>query len=181
MKLKLNALYGEEQDFQFEVTQEWLVALLQSDVEQDTIESQIYAAKGPMNMQVWVHRNEEDVFFRASLVGDVHCMCVRCLEYFQYPLELAFQGIFITPDQHSNEEPDDPFTYFFDGDEIDFAQPVRENLFLELPNNPSCEMVQEECTGEPLQTEDVSLESDDDSSIDPRWAALQQIKSSLKN
>ena len=180
MKLKLNALYGEEQDFQFDVTQEWIENLLKADVSDDSVESELYSANGPMSMEVSVHRNEEDVFFRASLSGAIKCMCVRCLETFDFPLELQFQGIFITPDENSGDEPDDPYTYFFDGDEIDFTQPVRENIFLELPNNPTCELVLDECIGESYRSKDEAPEPEQDTRVDPRWAALQQIKSSLK-
>ncbi len=181
MKLKLNALYAEEQHFQWEVSQEWIKELLQSDVDEGSVEAELYAASGPMDMQVWVHRNDEDVFFRATLTGEIKCMCVRCLEFFGFPVSLELQGIFIMPEHDSYETPDEPFTYFYDGGEIDFSQPVRENIFLEIPQNPSCEMVLDSCVGEPLKAiEEQTSEADEETTIDPRWAALQELKSSLK-
>lgn len=180
MKLKLTALTEEEQHHKWELSSPWLQELFLADVAHDAVESQLYKPHGSMNLQVWVYRNEKEAFFRARLEGKIQSLCVRCLEELPFPVTLTFDGLFVPNQEHLTEESEDPCCYYHDGDSIDFTQPVRENIFLHLPFSPSCLTLEVPCIGTPLHTEEESSASAENSKpIDPRWAALAQIKSSL--
>lgn len=179
MKIKLTMLSEEEQSHRWDLSLAWLEELFLADVQKQSVEAELYKPVAAMSLQVWVYRNEKEVFFRAKLGGQLQSMCVRCLENLPFPLDLSFEGLFIPNEQHSVEEPEDSFCYYHDGDSIDFTQPVRENVFLHLPFSPSCLTLEVPCIGTPLQAEDDMVEkTPDGQSIDPRWAALLNVKSS---
>jgi uncharacterized protein len=63
----------------------------------------------------------------------------------------------------------------FQGDEIDLTPIIRQDLILALPMNPSCaDGDKDACQYESYQG------SNDEPSIDPRWAALADLKKKLK-
>ncbi|TNE48532.1 MAG: DUF177 domain-containing protein [Deltaproteobacteria bacterium] len=180
MKLKLVTLAEEEQHYHWDVSEEWVGSMLTADVEADSVEAEMFGPHGPLSYDAWVHRNEDEVFFRATLTGAINAMCVRCLESFEFPLKLDFRGMFLVPEDSDFEEPGDPYCYYFDGEELDFSKPLHENVFLTLPHSPKCEMFLDTCVGESiLDSEDAPVDEPEASSLDPRWAALQQIKDNL--
>lgn len=180
MKLKLMNLSEEEQHYHWDVTEEWVKSMLGEDVDPDSVEGKLFKADGSLSYDAWIHRNEEEVFIRADLTGSLQAMCVRCLESFAFPLKLDFRGMFLVPEPDDNEESDDPYCYFFDGKELDFSKPLRENIFLSLPHSPKCEMFLDDCVGKSILDDNASDDSEpEEPALDPRWAALQQIKNNL--
>ena len=109
-------------------------------------------------------------------------VCSRCLEEveqtFSGELVLAFQA----PPENLPEEveldQEDLDVSFLDGDEIDLAQAVREELSLGLPMAPVC---REDCQGlcskcgKPLREGACQCSAP---TVDPRWAKLAQLKES---
>jgi uncharacterized metal-binding protein YceD (DUF177 family) len=95
---------------------------------------------------------------------------------------LEFGGIFILRSDETVPEPEDPGHYFYSNEELDFGQPLLENIFLELPSNPTCQSL----SGQPCPHElDETLEKDEKEfeaskpKLDPRWEALKKIRESM--
>ena len=77
--------------------------------------------------------------------------------------------------------PDDSEAYVIDNDQINLLPMVRENLLLAVPLGPLC---REDCPGFcPHCGKDLSESecSCDNIVVDPRWAALETLKGSLKD
>lgn len=181
MKIKLNDLIGEEQAYDWEVPSSWVSEALASDAEGDELEAELFEADGALSYAVSVYRNEQDVFYRATLSGGVTGTCVRCLEKLAVPMELEWGGMYCVPGPDDAEEPDDPSHYFYNGEEMDFGLALKEQMFLNLPLNPTCEQFGEECGWEPEPAHRGEGFEDPDAAnkVDSRWAALLKIKEDM--
>jgi uncharacterized protein len=87
------------------------------------------------------------------LAGDVKTVlelrCSRCLEDFEWPVDLAFDLRYQPHSTNTGEgereiEEDDLSTAFYDNDEIDLGQLMCEQFFLSLPMKPLCS---DDCRG----------------------------------
>ncbi|MFN8052939.1 MAG: DUF177 domain-containing protein [Acidimicrobiales bacterium] len=97
--------------------------------------------------------------------------CRRCLDRVSGPLEVDVAEVF-------EDHPTEGETYPISGDHIDLEPMVRELAILGLPINPLCS---EACAGPipdvlPVVVED---ESEAEAALDPRWAALDALRSDL--
>jgi uncharacterized protein len=107
-------------------------------------------------------------------------VCSRCLEEMEYPfsgdLVLAFQAPPTGLPSEVELEEEDMDVSFLEGDEIDLAQAVREELSLGLPMAPLCG---EDCPGlcprcgQPLRNGACKCGP---APVDPRWAKLASLK-----
>ena len=75
--------------------------------------------------------------------------CSRCLEPFSWPVDASFDLVYNPRAMNSGEEEreieeEDLATGFYDNDEIDLAQLMREQFYLALPMKPLCV---EDCLG----------------------------------
>ncbi len=105
--------------------------------------------------------------------------CRRCLDVISEPLEIDLAVSFLA----NVSEDDDADAYPMDGDIIDVGEVVREELMLALPLTPLCA---DGCAGADPERFPTSIEtdsstadgdeSDDDPPIDPRWAALSELR-----
>lgn len=121
---------------------------------------------------------------KAELEGEATLVCSRCLTQFTEPMDVSFEEEFILQgevDEERNEEDEEEESgrtvSFYTGDEIDLADPLRENILLELPMKPLCDVDCEglcptcgtnlnegacKCTGDPEV-------------VDPRLAVLKDL------
>ncbi len=176
MKLKLNELpNAEEKEFLWDISQTWLDRALQADSEHDELEASLFASVEPLKLAVWIFRDETDLFFKATLTGPIRFTCVRCLNEETMPLEFTFSGIFRAHGDYELEILEDPANFFYSNDEIDFSDPLREHLFLNLPLNPVCRD-EELCRQNQLLPEEKEQRNSEEETIDPRWEALLKIK-----
>lgn len=117
---------------------------------------------------------------RATVMSSWEGECRRCLEIVTEPLEIDITASFLP----NLSDDDDAEAYPIDADVIDVGEVVREELMLALPLSPLC---QDGCVGAdpdrfPTSAEaDASTASDDDDDdgeppIDPRWAALSELR-----
>ena len=119
------------------------------------------------------------------LVGTVRTTlelpCSRCLEPFIMPIEQAFDLRYQPHARNTGEgereiEEDDLTTAFYENDEIDLGQLMREQFYLALPMKPLC---REDCQGlcpvcgTNLNTGTCTCKREWD---DPRLAALKKLK-----
>lgn len=146
MKWKVYELpKGEEKHAAFEISSEQINEMLHADAKRDQLEASLFSAQTPIQLDAWLTRNEEDVFFRAKAAGALRVVCVRCLE--EYTLEIPFEltGLFCPQSEDgAAADIEDESQYIYKHDEIDPTDAIREHLFLSLPLNPVC---REDCAG----------------------------------
>jgi len=108
-----------------------------------------YSIVEPVALTFDIFKDKEN--FR--LVGDVKTVlelpCSRCLETFQHgvdaPFDLRYQPHAANAGDGEREvEEDDLSTAFYDNDEIDLGQLMREQFYLSLPMKPLC---RDDCKG----------------------------------
>ena len=105
----------------------------------------------------------------ATWVGE----CRRCLAPMSARMTIELSELY-------QQMPDDSEAYVIDNDQINLLPMVRENLLLAVPLGPLC---REDCPGFcPHCGKDLSETtcSCENTEVDPRWAALETLKGSLK-
>ena len=90
----------------------------------------------------------EDVFLRGRLRGPLLTTCSRCLEKAIFPLNVEVNVSFIRKTEGDeaadDEEEGDVDVAYFDGEEVDLAPEIRDQIVLAFPINPLCK---EDCAG----------------------------------
>jgi uncharacterized protein len=100
--------------------------------------------------------------------------CRRCLAPMSGRMTIELSELY-------QQIPDDSEAYVINNDQINLLPMVRENLLLAIPLGPLC---REDCPGFcPHCGKDLSETacSCDNTVVDPRWAALETLKGSLKD
>ena len=134
-----------------------------------------------VNGNIYRTANDE-VIVDSHLVTRLGFDCVRCLTKCSIQVDVRLDHVLVRgetkPVSEATEltEADlDDEVDTFQGDDIDLTPIIRQDLILALPMNPSCEDGDADaCRYETYQG------SDEESSIDPRWAALADLKKKLK-
>ncbi len=129
--------------------------------------------------------------------------CVRCLQEVELPLALEFdlkliegvgeifpgdkydldpQGLAAADDEDQGEGiDDDDDLVTFQGDVVDLAPIIREQLLLEVPMHPRCDddglTAEGPCNFDP----DGSIAREKERWVDPRWEALAALKAKIDN
>jgi uncharacterized protein len=120
---------------------------------------------------------------RGRLTADVTLDCTRCLEPVEKPLDITFDSVFVDAadetDRTEVEVGEDALDEsLVENGLIDLAEVAREQILLAIPDQVLC---REDCKGLCPQC-GANLNLIDcrcsDDSIDPRWAALRDIKGS---
>jgi len=108
-----------------------------------------YTVVEPVSLAFDIDKDKEQF----HLVGDVKTVlempCSRCLESFRHGVDahfdLRYQPHAANTGEHEREiEEDDLSTAFYDNEEIDLGQLMREQFYLSLPMKPLC---REDCRG----------------------------------
>ena len=130
-----------------------------------------------------VYRTANDeVIVDSRLKTSLQYRCVRCLNDCTLSVDVRQDHVLVRSDSKPKVEEieltdadleDDAETFM--GDEIELEPIFRQDLILSLPMNPTCDDGQ----GETCQYESYQAQADD-SAMDPRWAALADLKKKLK-
>lgn len=146
-----------------------------------------YTPQGPARAQGQAYATtDREVIVSGQLEGQFGFECARCLAARTLDFSLAFdhvlmRGAAADPEADLGQEfdeqaLDEPEIVPFDGEDIDLDALLREDILLNLPMNPSCELVAHaQCA--PLQVEGAVEE--DEPKIDPRWAPLLALKDKI--
>jgi uncharacterized protein len=105
-----------------------------------------YRVPDPLHVDVEYYRAGLDLFFQGDLRGGVVARCGRCLEEYPIPVAAPFRVV-LTPRAATGAEPDaadDTTVATYEGEEIDLAPFVYEEVLLGLPTRPLC---REDCEG----------------------------------
>lgn len=186
-KMKVNRLSEEEQHFQREMSEAWIKETLGTGRDGEGKDANLFAPLEAIPYELWVSRNESDVFFRIRFEGAVQASCVRCLEEIEQPIAVELGGVFCIPQEDDDDEALDPSHYFYDGESIDFSPVLQEHIFLNLPPHPTCGGVGKHCNDSFLAQYNTDgaafdkLVKKESEGPDPRWAALAKIKENIES
>lgn len=174
MKLRLEDISAEAKEFRF------------AEPETDTNRSlgqgaaHEYRIVAPIAVEVSVYRAGTDIFFQGTLDAPARAICARCAEEFdiraRHPFRFVLAPKSIGLGEESGLRTEDLEFSLYDGEEIDLAPLVREQLLLSLPTRPLCA---EDCRGLcPHCGINLNRASCDckEERLDPRLAALRSLK-----
>lgn len=149
------------------------------------------ASAGGGAAEVDLYMEDKNVFVRGQLDGWVEVACSRCVGPVKLVVSEPIAVTFLPHAQVAAEEDEEPAgdevepasfdeddldVYSYEGDEVDLAPLLREQIILAVPFAPLCS---EDCKGLcPVCGIDLNTGSCtcDRTPIDPRWAALKNLK-----
>ena len=126
-------------------------------------------------------RTADGVLVMAKLHTTLELTCVRCLEKFSYPLNFKLEEEFrptidiVTGATLPLTADDDTATRIDEHHELDLAEVVRQDLLLNIPQNPIC---RSKCLGlcpNCGKNWNEGLCDCKHDEIDPRWQALAEL------
>jgi uncharacterized protein len=128
-----------------------------------------------------IFKDEEKFRLVGSVRTTLELPCSRCLEPFTLPIDQAFDLRYQPHSSNTGEgereiEEDDLTTAFYDNEEIDLGQLMREQFYLALPMKPLC---RDDCRGLcPVCGANLNRETCDCKPAweDPRLAALKSLR-----
>jgi uncharacterized protein len=105
---------------------------------------------GQLRVQLTVAREFDHIRAHGRVATTVRLICSRCLAEYEEPLDAPFT-VFYMPaaagtlqDEEVELSEEDLVSVTFEGDEIDFAREVAEQVLTEIPFKPLC---REDCKG----------------------------------
>lgn len=141
-----------------------------------------YRVAAPVALAFDIRKDKQHFQLSGRVHTTLELPCSRCLEPFTWPVDAAFDLRYLphvlnssTDDEREIQE-DDLSTAFYEDDEIDLGQMMREQFLLSLPMKPLCgDACRGLCPvcGVNLNRGDCDCKRTWD---DPRLAALRQIR-----
>ncbi len=142
-----------------------------------------YRAETPARVEGTAYAAGHDVMIQAHVTAAIGFDCVRCLTARTLNLDFDVRHLLVKrgatdafPDDdvvlEAGDDAADDETVPFDGETVDLAPVVREDVLLELPMNPTCENATGKACGD---LPGVDPQPD----VDPRWAPLLDLKKKL--
>jgi uncharacterized protein len=135
----------------------------------------------PVALAFDIDKDKQQFCIAGTVKTTLELPCSRCLEPFTWPVDAAFDLRYQPHALNTGEgereiEEDDLSTAFYDNDEIDLEQLMREQFYLSLPMKPlcsdACHGLCPQC-GTNLNRGTCECKADLE---DPRFAALKEIK-----
>lgn len=136
---------------------------------------------GKLEVTGTAQKNEAGAVVKGRIAGKLEINCDRCLKLLETDFEIQFEDDFVTLDVYKQSAENheirgaDLDVSIYDGERIDIADLVREQILLNLPSHQLCA---ENCAGlcetcgANKNTENCSCETE---KIDPRWKALEEL------
>ena len=135
------------------------VDLLFSDLE---FRSQKIGIDDPLHLDIKVYNTDKSFLIKGNLSGDLTLICSRCLEKFNYEIEVELEKEI----ERSEIE---------NLDSVKIADILKNNIFLNIPIKPLCD---EECKGICPECGQNLNEAEcdcDTETVDPRLAELENF------
>ena len=135
----------------------------------------------PVSLGFDIHKDKAQFRLDGRVQTTLELPCSRCLEAYTIPVDAAFD-LRYQPHSHNigegerEIEEDDLTTAFYENDEIDLGQLMREQFYLALPMKPLC---RDDCRGLcPICGANLNRETCDCKRDweDPRLAVLKTLK-----
>jgi uncharacterized protein len=140
-----------------------------------------FSIVAPVELGFDIRKDEDHFQLAGRVVTTLELPCSRCLDPFTMPVDAAFDLRYLPRSSNAGEgerevEEDDLSTAFYENDQIDLGQLMREQFYLALPMKPLC---LDDCRGLCPQC-GTNLNRGTcgcrDAWEDPRFAALRALK-----
>ncbi|HKT81002.1 MAG TPA: DUF177 domain-containing protein [Vicinamibacterales bacterium] len=149
-------------------------------------ESAGFSIAAPVALEFDIEKQKTQFRLVGSVRTTLELPCSRCLEPFTWPVDASFDLRYQPHAQNSGEgereiEDDDLTTAFYENDEIDLEQLMKEQFYLSLPMKPLCaDACRGLCPtcGINLNRETCGCTHDWD---DPRLAVLKTLETGDRN
>ncbi len=135
------------------------------EVDELSVGDAVIEADTPIEVELIFEATGNSVVASGELRTVARCCCRRCLETFLAPIVAPVREIF-------EVKPVEGETYPLHAEHVDLVPLVRDALLLALPLAPLCRL---DCPGPAPELFPTGLE-DTTVVLDPRWAALDQLK-----
>src|SRR5262245_35573955 len=140
-----------------------------------------FTVAAPVDLAFDIHKDKQQFQLAGTVKTVLELPCSRCLEPFTWPVDASFDLRYQPHSENTGEseeeiEEDDLSTAFYENDEIDLGQLMREQFLLSLPMKPLCS---DAChglcpvCGTNLNRSTCDCKRDWD---DPRFAALRTLR-----
>jgi uncharacterized protein len=138
MKIRIEEITEKGIQLGFNKEKEWLDELFRGGRDID------FTFASPISISLMINRSGRNVFVQGKIDTSLNLKCIRCAEEFVYHLSEAITctlaPLIETSRPHSESEltSQDLELSFYQGEEIDLYQILKEHLFLSLPSYPLC-------------------------------------------
>lgn len=141
MIVDLTRILQEPRRFQLTLHSDWWRA--------DEKAAQIQGLDAPVEARIAISRAGEHYILEGSIRGGLQLRCDRCLDCFTLPMDARFRiALSCTAQDDAEEEvellEEDMGVGFIEGEEVDLAEVVREQIYLYAPIKCLC---REDCAG----------------------------------
>lgn len=119
---------------------------LEIDVD-ETIENEFFIS--PVHAHLKIERADSEILVRGTVMADIKLQCGRCMENFSTEENLSVEVVYhhideIRKDETHEVRSEELDTGFYEGDELDINELMKEQILLNIPMKPLCS---DECLG----------------------------------
>jgi uncharacterized protein len=140
-----------------------------------------YQVATPVELAFDIHKDKDKFRLVGRVRTELELTCSRCVEPYRFPVDAEFDQRYlpaseVSADADAEVEQDDLETSYYENDQIDLSELMREQFYLALPMKPLC---REDCKGLCAQCgTNLNTGTCDCAPVweDPRLAALKQLK-----
>jgi len=184
LKVQISDITAAGFETRFELSREDLDSVLE-----DPRGEIIGAGKG-LTVEARLDRMDDTIFVKGQIAAEVGFKCVRCSSAREMGLEIALSAVLMPrpgAEGHPFEEDEEGIELsaedldvtFYDGTEIDLDDIVREAIYLEMPDYPSCGVEPKEACPDWQANIGEQATKMEENSTDLRWEALKAIKARM--
>jgi uncharacterized protein len=134
----------------------------------------------PVRAHLKIEKAESEIIVRGNVMADIKLQCGRCMEDFSaqrnIPVEVVYHSIDeIRKDETHEVRNEELDTGFYEGEELDINELMKEQILLNIPMKPLCS---DECLGicihcgTNLNKKKCDCVTDDS---DPRFSSLKEL------
>ena len=162
--IPISGLALGKHSFQYEITDEFFKGMDYSEIQQ-----------GKVSVNLDIDRVETMLTLTFDIEGTVRVMCDRCADEFDQPID-SNQVFYIKLGTENAEESDDVTVLSADQHDFDLTSLIYEFIILSIPMHRV--HPEGQCNPEIIDMLNGMQEvaEEDEETIDPRWAALKDIK-----
>ena len=155
----------------------------------DDPKGEISGAEGGLSVEARLDRLDETIFVKGEIVANVGFICVRCTAEKVVRLDVDLNAVLMPrpgAEGHPFDDDEDGVELsaedldvtFYGGTEIDLKDIVREAIYLNMPDYPTCGAEPKDCTDWEANIATVAREMEENKT-DLRWDALKAIKARM--
>ena len=140
-----------------------------------------YRVASPVELAFDIHKDKDKFRLVGRVRTELELTCSRCVEPYRFPVDVEFDQRYLPAAEASVKadtevEDDDLETSYYENEQIDLNELMREQFYLALPMKPLC---RDDCKGLCAQCgTNLNTGTCDCAPVweDPRLAALKQLK-----